>query len=243
MPQTEEFLPNQYGRPGLGVPQDMLQEVGNRHSPDFGRTIGEHLASVVTLIRRALRCEAVGIRLIDEDGNAAYLVQEGFPDEFSSACHSVSLYRDDCACTRLLTSDSGPRATFFNERQPFMAGSACAFRSVLLCRVICMDMNLGLIHCADTRPQRFSSNAAQFLEGLAESLGRSLFYDSLWLPAAWMGRCEMISSRAVCSICGRYRDDCGRWVAERRSKPRISWSVVRVPRVACPHCLRFSTLE
>jgi hypothetical protein len=205
--------------------------------------ISDRLTTVVALIKRTLKCEAVGIRLIDEDGNATYQVQDGFPDEFSATCQSVSLYRDDCVCTRLLNSKSGPGASFYNEREPFMAGSACEFRSVLLCRIFCTDMNLGLIHCADTRPQRFSPQSAQFLEDLAETVGRSLFYDSLWLPAAWVRRSDTMPSRAVCSICGKHRDDRGRWFAERRRKPRISWSVLRLRRVVCPHCLQFSTVE
>lgn len=244
MTRTEGSLSD---RPGSSVFSALPKlnrppETGIPRRPD-DIPIGDRLAAVVRIIKQTLNCEAVGIRLIDEDGNATYCVQDGFPDEFAAICQSVSLYRDDCLCSRLLRSNSGGGASFYNEQDIFMAGSACEFRSVLLCRVRYMDLNLGLIHCADTRSRRFTQQSAKVIEDFAETIGRSLFFDSLWLPAGWARSGDAAPLRAVCSICGRHRDDAGRWFEERRRKPRISWSVLRMPRIVCPHCLRFSTVE
>lgn len=242
MPRTEDPVS---GRAETSV-DGAMRNVRHTHGLDdhlaSPAQLSDRLASIVSVIKRTLKCEAVGIRLIDEDGNATYQVQDGFPDDFSAQCQSVSLYRDDCMCMRLLNT-SDPGAAVFNEQETFMAGSACEFRSVLLCRIRYMDINLGLIHCSDTRSRRFSAESVKLLEAFASTIGRSLFYDSLWSPAGWVRERTTAPLRAVCSICGRHRDDRGRWFDERRLKPRISWSVLRLPRVICPHCLRFSTLE
>jgi hypothetical protein len=243
MPGTEDPVLQRCGSSVLSALTSLKRSSGVAGCHESHSLTSDRLAAVADEIKRTLGCEAVGIRLIDEDGNATYQVQDGFPDDFSLNCQSVSLYRDDCMCTRLLNNTSHSGASFFNERESFMAGSACEFQSVLLCRIRFMDMNLGLIHCADTRPRRFSSQSARRVEDFADTISRSLFYDSLWMPAVWASQRAVTPTRAACSICGRYRNDQGKWFDERRLQPRISWSVLRVPRIVCPHCLQFSSAE
>jgi len=242
------------------VPQGLLA-AGIRAS---STSVTDQLAAVASKIKLELGCDAVGIRLVDEDGNATYRVHDGFPDAFFSQSRPVSLFRDRCICAQILSGDIDPDSPLFTEKGSLVIGSAaecrdiiggvtadiphllgdeCEFQSVILCRIRCMEHNLGLIHCADSQPHRFSSQSVRMLEEFAERIGHSLFYDSLWMPAAWTSGTESSSTRAVCPICRRLRDDGGNWIEERRIHPRISWSVLRVPQLVCPHCLQFCNAE
>jgi len=264
-------------RSGLPVFGDMPRAPRSPHSSDrfppnpvSSRTkassapINDQLAVAVSMIKQALGCQAVGIRLIDEDGNATYRVHDGFPPEFFSQSRPVSLFRDRCICARILSGDIDPESPLFTETGSLVIGSAaecqeisggvnsgilellgdeCEFQSVILCRIRCLELNLGLIHCADSRLHRFSTQSVRMLEEFAEEIGRSLFYESLWMPASWASGSESHSTRAVCPVCGRLRDEGGDWVVDRRIHPRISWSVLRIPRLVCPHCLQFCNAE
>jgi hypothetical protein len=243
MPGREDTVSRRFGSSAVGEIYDLQRSLCVAGGEVWPAPFGRKLATVASAIKRHLKCQAVGIRLIDEDGNASYRAQDGFPDDYPPECRSISLHDNRLLCAQILCRESDPATAVLGECGSCEAGPDCRFQSFLLCRIHCMGINLGLIHCADSQPHRFSAPSAKQLEEFADAVGRSLFYDSLWMPAVWDAGEEAPATRAFCSICGRFRDDQGHWLEERRLHPRISWSVLRVPRMICPYCLQFCTAE
>jgi hypothetical protein len=181
----EDSVSRRFGSSAVGEIQDLQRSLCVASDEQRPAPFGRKLVIVVSAIKRHLKCEAVGIRLIDEDGNATYRVQDGFPDEYPPECQSVSLCHNRLLCAQFLNRENDPGSAEFGECGSCVAGSDCKFQSFLFCRIRCMGLNLGLIHCADSEPHRFSSQSARQLEEFADAVGRSLFYDSLWMPAVW----------------------------------------------------------
>ncbi|MBI4643852.1 MAG: PAS domain S-box protein [Deltaproteobacteria bacterium] len=76
----------------LKASRDFL-EIANRHTrmapllKDFAAAVKEHAG-----------CEAVAIRILDEQGRIPYEAYEGFPPEFIACESSLSIHSDQCLC-------------------------------------------------------------------------------------------------------------------------------------------------
>lgn len=222
------------------------------------------VTAAADFIKHHLKCDAVGIRLIDEDGNVTFKARAGFPDRFCERRDCLSLFRDRCVCAKVLQGEIDPDLPLFtptgslvissvrdgsvvpsglSDALPHLLGAKCDFQSVVLTRIHVAGNSLGLLHCADRRPGRFCAGEVSWLESVAEEIGRELFYDSLWLPAHSDHVLVGGRAQAVCPVCGRRRNRLGRWVREERLNPRIAWAILQVPRIVCPRCLRFCNSE
>ena len=92
MPRTEDSLSDRPGASVIGALPRLKRgsETGLSRRPE-DIPISDRLAAVVRTIRQTLKCEAVGIRLIDEDGNATYRVQDGFPMNHGTAVSNSAM--------------------------------------------------------------------------------------------------------------------------------------------------------
>ncbi|HWI40510.1 MAG TPA: PAS domain S-box protein, partial [Verrucomicrobiae bacterium] len=68
-----------------------------------------YLESVVRLLQEWTGCRCVGIRVTDRQGNIPYDAFTGFSQSFWESENWLSLRRDHCACTRVITGAPDPR--------------------------------------------------------------------------------------------------------------------------------------
>lgn len=216
------------------------------------------------ILRRLSRCEAVGIRLLNDDGNLPYDATIGFPERFHSRKHTPSLHGKSCLCLRLLKGTIKHGIAGLTPGGSFVAGSAeelqqtaeplgtpvhlfdpeTDFQTVSVTPLRSGDIPLGLIHCADTRPNRLTPDAIRSLEKMADDMGRAMMIDAMWPPDPWSRSAVEESGRAVCPLCHRWRDSKGIWHTERRLRPRVvHFTVRRARRTVCPTCLPFHNTE
>ncbi|MEW5702401.1 MAG: GAF domain-containing protein [Candidatus Zixiibacteriota bacterium] len=214
------------------------------------------LGAVIDVVRQCVQCRAVAIRLIDQEGHAPFEVDLGFPEHFCSRRNLLSLSRDRCLCTQVLTETVDPECPGRTPSGSLVFGTAAELRfahshlpdqpahlfcpdpdfaSMALVPVRGAGFPLGLIHCADPRPHHFHPARIAILEAMAGEIGRALFFDSIW-PSPWTpsGAAE---SPASCPMCGRLRVRGGWEDRAHRDLQGTSWSVRPARHVLCPHCL------
>ncbi len=106
----------------LGVVQDITErkrleevlqvshrfvEIANRHT-EMGPLLDDFLRELKTLAG----CEAVGIRILDMEGNIPYQAYEGFPKEFYDSESFLSIESDHCMCINVVKGTTDPKLPF-----------------------------------------------------------------------------------------------------------------------------------
>jgi signal transduction histidine kinase len=156
----------------------------------------EYLESVVEVIRGWSGCQALGIRVADENGEIPYESWSGYEPRFIEQESCLSLARDQCCCTRALTGAVEPRdeqvltpgGSFrFDNSLGFLDRLSSAERSRY--RGNCMkhgyaslavipiryrEHTLGAIHLADRRLGHFSPEAVEFIESITPLIGEAI---------------------------------------------------------------------
>lgn len=251
-----------------GNRNEIQSSIGNGHSDvlprsrlpqERGDSSSEpELLVIVDRVRAAIDCEAVGIRLIDADGNAPYEAHRGFPEGFCRQCNALSVEFDRCVCVEVMArvlevlpaavTDYGSvvfgTAAELHRLQKNLASgplhSACptsGFESVALTPIRGEGLSLGLLHCADNRPHRFTPAKIERLETIARDLGRCLFLDSIWPPEPWLPDSEAAGSGTVCPGCGRHIGPDGSWLPVPPTQSRLTfWTIHPARRAFCPDC-------
>ncbi len=146
-------------------------------------------------IKAFLGCDAVGIRLLDAEGNIPYQACDGFTREFYAIESPLSIHRDRCLCTGVIKGLSAPSRALATPLGAIRidsttrllqeasappsedARNTChhfGFESVALVPIAAGGLRLGLIHAADRRVGLFSSADLEMLEALATALGMML---------------------------------------------------------------------
>jgi len=146
-------------------------------------------------VQRLTGCTAVGVRLLDDEGNIPYLVYKGFSREFYESESSLSLKSDGDMCRRVvrgLVDSSLPLFTpggslCVNSTTLFLANSAqlekqvtcdlChgfGYESVALVPIRLGERTLGLIHLADPRPNVVTPEQVEMVEVAVMLLGAAI---------------------------------------------------------------------
>jgi len=167
-----------------------LLRIANRHSE-----LRPLLAEFVTEIRRFTGCAAVGIRLVDGNGNMPFQQAEGYSEAFLQRESPRSIQRDCCLCAQLLTGALAAGAPGLTEQGAFATGrlpetlgqwpegqraglgTAClgaGYESLALIPIRMGQKASGLIHLADPRPNALPQRIVSILEGLAMQLAEAL---------------------------------------------------------------------
>ncbi len=167
-----------------------LLVIANRHTemlPLLKEFVGE--------IRNYTGCAAVGIRLLDEEGNIPYQAYEGFSERFYELESPLSIKSDRCMCINVIKGEIDPKLPFYTQGGSFyMNGTtrflatvseeekgrtrnACnefGYETVALIPIRLEERLLGLIHVADPRENMVPLQMVRMLENAAMELGAAI---------------------------------------------------------------------
>ena len=165
-------------------------EIANRHM-----TMPSLLEEFATDLRKLTGCSAIGIRLLDDEGNIPYQAHEGFSREFYELESPLKIQSDQCMCINVVRGQADPKLPFYTEGGSFYMNGATRFlataseeekgqtrnacnafgyESVALVPIRMGQRVLGLIHVADARENTVPLELMQRLEGIAAQLGPAL---------------------------------------------------------------------
>lgn len=155
----------------------------------------EYLEAVVDLLHHWSRCQGVGIRILDAQGNIPYESYRGFTSKFWKSENCLSLHGDQCLCARIIQEKPlsaemrmmTPRGSFCtNDLPAFMAAlpeteknkyrGVCVrsgFNSLAIIPVRHQEKVLGAIHFADEKKGCISEELVEFLEAMAPLIGET----------------------------------------------------------------------
>jgi PAS domain S-box-containing protein len=155
----------------------------------------ELLDKSVQRVKAYLHCDAMGIRIRDDDGNIPYQAYDGFSQDFYDSESPLSLHTDQCLCIAVIKGDLDAQSPFvtpkgsiyINGTSRFMATvpaeergptrnvcNAHGYESVALIPIFIDDTAEALIHVADRREHRFPLRVVETLEQVATRLGMAI---------------------------------------------------------------------
>ncbi len=153
------------------------------------------LGGFVAEIQAFMRCQGVGIRMLDEEDNIPYQAYVGFSQAFYESESPLSLKTDRCMCINVIAGKTDPKLPFYTEHGSFymngtsqflatvseeekgQTGNACneaGFESVALVPIRMNRQILGLIHVADRRENMVPQFKVEALEKVGAELGVAL---------------------------------------------------------------------
>jgi PAS domain S-box-containing protein len=153
------------------------------------------LNEFVSEIEKLTRCDAVGMRMLDVDGNIPYEAYEGFSQSFYESESPLSIKSDQCMCINVIKGTADPKLSFYTEGGSFYMNGTSRFlatiseeekgrtrnvcnqvgyESVALVPIRLGDRILGLIHVADHQENMVSLELVKVLEWAAMQLGTAI---------------------------------------------------------------------
>ena len=150
------------------------------------------LREYVSEIKDYTGCDAVGIRVLDENGNIPYQAYQGFGQKFYELESPLSLRSDECMCINVIRGDVDPNLPFYTEGGGFCVNAASRFLATVSDEEKGRTRNrcnmegyetvalfpfrsggeiFGLIHVADHRENMILQNVVKVLEKAAMQLG------------------------------------------------------------------------
>ena len=168
----------------------LFLNIANRHI-EMNPLLNEYVME----IKKLTGCEAVGIRMLDKEGNIPYEAYYGFSLKFYKSESPLSIKSDKCMCINVIKVDFDSNLTFFTERGSFYMNETTNFlatvseeekgetrnvcnetgyESVALIPISLRDRILGLIHIADRRENMVPLRIIKVLEIIAMQLGTAL---------------------------------------------------------------------
>jgi len=162
-------------------------EIANRHMV-MNPLLNEFVAEVQTFTK----CAAVGIRILDEEGNIPYQAYKGFSQRFYESESPLSIKSDQCMCINVIKGTADPKLPFYTECGSFYMnyttrflstvseekkGQTCnlcnqfGYESVALVPIRLGERILGLIHVAAPQENMVRLDKVEILERIATQLG------------------------------------------------------------------------
>jgi signal transduction histidine kinase len=150
------------------------------------------LEKSVGLLKGSLKCEAVGIRVMDNMGNINYCAHSGFTESFLAKEGPLCIRHDRCACIEITKGEYDPSAPFYTpygsfytnglqDLEPVKEGmkrgrfrGECVrsgWESLALVPIRFAHRYFGLIHVVDKEKGSFPPDRVRFLENVAAPLG------------------------------------------------------------------------
>ena len=164
--------------------------IANRHTK-----MSLLLGGFVAELKNVTGCAAVGIRLLDADGNIPYQAYDGFSQRFYEIESPLSIRSDRCMCTNVVKGMADPRLPFYTEGGSFYMNGTTRFLATVSedekgrTRNVCNQFGyesvavvpirsggriLGLIHVADQKEGMVPLESVQMLERAAMQLGTAI---------------------------------------------------------------------
>jgi signal transduction histidine kinase len=189
------------GNTGVAGLMKLSKEEALQMSHEFLKIANQHsimnplLHEFVEKIKGYADCEAVGIRLLDHEGNIPYEAYEGFPREFYESESPLSIKSDRCMCIYVIKGETDPTLPFFTGYGSFLMNGTTRFLATVSeeekgqTRNVCNEFGyesvglipirvgariLGLIQLADSREDRVPLELVELLEKVAMQLGTAL---------------------------------------------------------------------
>jgi len=176
---------------------DEARELSHRFLNIVNRRTGATclLTEIVGEIGKFTGCAAVGIRLLDEEGNIPYEAYTGFSRSFYESESPLSVESDRCMCINVVKGDTDPTLPFFTKGGSFYTNGTTRFlatcpeeekgetrnkcnqegyESVALVPIRTRDGISGLIHVADTRENMVPLEMVEVLEIVAQQLATAI---------------------------------------------------------------------
>jgi len=165
-------------------------EIANRYT-EMGPLLKEFVAEV----KKFTGCAAVGIRILDEDGNIPYQAYQGFSQEFYESESHLSIKKDQCMCIDVITGETNPMLPFYTEYGSLYMNNTTRFlataseeekeqtrnmrnlfkyESVALFPIRIENCIIGLIHVADPKENMVPLERVEVLEKMAMQLGTAI---------------------------------------------------------------------
>jgi PAS domain S-box-containing protein len=159
------------------------------------RDIDSLLTAFVSEIKDYTGCDAVGIRMLDEDGGIPYKAYTGFSQRFYDSESPLSLNSDRCMCINVIRGTADSRLPFYSKGGSFYINGSSRFLATVSeeekgrTRNVCNREGyesvalvpfreggriLGLIHVADHRENMVPPEKIEILEKGAMQLGTAL---------------------------------------------------------------------
>lgn len=146
-------------------------------------------------------CQAIGIRVLREDGLLPYEVHTGFAPDFWKSENSISVCTDNCICTRVITgrpeAQDLPVMTLAgsfhcSDMDRFVAGLSpreqsgfrgkcigAGYKTLAVVPIRHRERAVGAIHLADPEPGKLPAGVVAFLESVAPLIGEA-YTGLLW---------------------------------------------------------------
>jgi PAS domain S-box-containing protein len=162
-------------------------EIANRHT-----AMNPLLNEFVAELQKFTQCDAVGIRILDKEGNIPYQAYKGFNQRFYESESPLSIKSDQCMCINVIKGVTDPKLSFYSEGGSFYMNGTTRFlatvseeekgqtrnvcnqvgyESVALVRIRIGDRILGLIHVADPYENMVPLETVETLEQVAMQMG------------------------------------------------------------------------
>jgi signal transduction histidine kinase len=153
------------------------------------------LKEFVTEIQSLSGCEAVGMRILDRNGNIPFVAYTGFSQDFYDAESPLSIRTGHTTCIQVVRRKVDSKLPFFTSVGSFYVNGTSRFlrsspavdhgwpcpvcnnygyESLALIPIRLGGEVLGLIHVADTRDDRVPLELVQILEDAALQLGAAI---------------------------------------------------------------------
>ncbi|MBI4831764.1 MAG: PAS domain-containing protein [Candidatus Lindowbacteria bacterium] len=153
------------------------------------------LDEYVREIQALTNCGAIGVRILDDEGNIPYEAYVGFSDKFYRSESPLSIKSDKCMCINVIKGSIDPTLSFYTKGGSFCMNGATRFlatvsekekgttrntcnqhgyESVALVPIRTGEGVLGLIHLADHRENMVPLFIVEVLEAAASQLGTAI---------------------------------------------------------------------
>lgn len=169
---------------------NQLLEIANRQTQRIAL-----LKELVREIQDFTGCAAVGIRMLDEQGNIPYEAHVGFSRKFYESENPLSTKRDKCMCINVIKGDTDPEQPFYTKGGSFYMNGTTKFLATVSeedkgqTRNVCNEVGyesvalvpirvdnsiFGLVHIADTQENMVPLHMVEALEYVAVHLGTAI---------------------------------------------------------------------
>jgi PAS domain S-box-containing protein len=153
------------------------------------------LREIVSELQAFTGCQAIGVRLLDKDGNIPYEAYAGFSEDFYRRESPLSIASDQCMCINVIKGATDPKLPFYTPGGSFYMNGTTRFlatvseedkgrtrnvcnqvgyESVALIPIRCTADIIGAIHLADHRENLVPLHIVEAVETIGVQMGASI---------------------------------------------------------------------
>ena len=165
-------------------------EIANQHT-----CMEPLLSEIAAEVQSLTGCEAVGIRMLNDEGGIPYEAHKGFSRSFLELESPLSIKVDQCMCLTVIKEETDPKLPFYTEGGSFYMNGTTRFlaaaseaekgrtrnvcneygyESVALVPIRVGGRILGLIHLADHSENMVPAETVEVLERVAANLSAAI---------------------------------------------------------------------